>query len=183
MTRARICKSEKHGFRLIVQNESLTGEQSIGPVSVSRLHQSTKIGDQKLEGLLLVTCGPYGGTFNEPLLFDYQVEKAHKNDIMDRNGRIRYEASASLELVGGDDETLPVCVSRQVRPNPSYSGDDHVVLEKQSISPSVGSWRSNTVCVESTPHTMSTLTEPVLATHSLTLSTMKLRYSWAMNGD
>lgn len=110
---ARMCKSTKHGFRLIVQNNTLTGEQSIGPVSVGRLHQSIKLGVEELKGVLLVTCGPYGGTFTEPLLLDYEVEERHNNDIVDGNGRIRYEASLTRVLAGDSNESLPFCVSRQ----------------------------------------------------------------------
>lgn len=91
---AKTFQSEEHGFKLIVQSRTLTGEQCIGPVTVGRLDKSIKIGLQELEGLLLVNCGPYGGTFDEPLLLDFEVEDRHKGDVVDGYGRARYEASA-----------------------------------------------------------------------------------------
>lgn len=95
VTGTRIFQSKERGFRLIVQNSTLTGEQCIGPVTVGRLDQRITAGVQELEGLQLVTCGPSGGTFDEPLMLDFEVEDRHKNDVVDRYGRPRYEASAS----------------------------------------------------------------------------------------
>lgn len=98
----KIFQSREHGFRLIVQNKSLAGNQSIGPVTVEKLKRFVKIGGRALEGLLLITCAPHGSTFDEPLLLDFEVDRGEE-DVVDEFG-LKYVVRVSIRLpwvVGG----------------------------------------------------------------------------------
>ncbi|CAM9496122.1 unnamed protein product, partial [Hapterophycus canaliculatus] len=89
-------KSEKYGFRVRVQMDSVPahplGGQISGPITVSPLKGTMEFEGAKWEGVLKVECLPSGARFVAPLLFDFPVDAGNENDpIIDSHGKVRYE--------------------------------------------------------------------------------------------
>eukprot|EP00752_Nemacystus_decipiens_P012608 g11166.t2 len=117
-------ESKRHGFRLHVQEDSVTahpaGAQNSGPITVAPLKGIIEFEGGKLEGVLEVHCLPAGRRFDAPLMLDFLVEPGDKDDpIMDQHGRVRYEV-----LTRG-------CDSDSWARDPEYSKPPEIVKDDQ----------------------------------------------------
>ncbi|CAN0348782.1 unnamed protein product [Ectocarpus fasciculatus] len=90
--------SEKHGFRLWVQPDSVPmplspgRRETSGPIRVRAKVDTVDFEGGELEGVLEVECLPCGRRFDAPLLLDFLVDSGNKEaPIIDSHGRIQYE--------------------------------------------------------------------------------------------